>query len=104
MPPTHVYELRRRIAREWLIFLMCILIGLSAIYCASYFPIRFEGISPDGVAVYRRQNPGEMFIDLSHGWGHYYRLNGDDASGSRLWLYALSPYFILCFVRSIIWS
>ena len=34
---------KRRIAREWLMFLMCILIGLSATYFAVYFPVQYVG-------------------------------------------------------------
>jgi hypothetical protein len=34
---------KRWIAREWLIFLVCILIGLSVTYFAIYFPVQYVG-------------------------------------------------------------
>jgi hypothetical protein len=158
MAPT----IKQRIAREWLIFLVCILIGLTATYFAIYFPVQYvgqhfvdvtdaktkdflneqyraSGIIPEGYRTtnslfnppksdleqldkdlkmtkdrrlldeflanrqyytydweretdfFRRKNPGELFSDL--GEGHLW-----------LWLFVLSPYFVLSFVRSIIWS
>src|SRR5438094_1000247 len=39
MTPT----IKRRVAREWLIFLVCIMIGLSARYFWKYFPLSVHG-------------------------------------------------------------
>ena len=51
--------------------------------------IQDEGIN---AIPYTYETPGDMFRDLYSG------------AGLKSWLYILTPYFALCFVRSIIWS
>ena len=96
--------IKRRIAREWLIFLLCTVIGLFIAYYVLYFDQRhyipnlndYHGdyIQDEGVNAipYRYETPGDMFRDLYSG------------AGLKSWLYILTPYFVLCFVRLIIWS
>ena len=102
--PLMTSTIKRRIAREWLIFLLCTVIGLFIAYYVLYFDQRhyipnlndYHGdyIQDEGVNAipYRYETPGDMFRDLYSG------------AGLKSWLYILIPYFALCFVRLIIWS
>ena len=102
--PLMTSTIKRRIAPEWLIFLLCTVIGLFIAYYVLYFDQRhyipnlndYHGdyIQDEGVNAipYRYETPGDMFRDLYSG------------AGLKSWLYILTPYFALCFVRSIIWS
>jgi DNA-directed RNA polymerase subunit RPC12/RpoP len=101
--PLMTSTIKRRIARELLIFLLCAVIGLFIAYYVLYFHQRhyipnlndYHGdyIQDEGVNAipYRYETPGDMFRDLYSG------------AGLKSWLYILTPYFALCFVRSIIW-
>jgi hypothetical protein len=96
--------IKRRIAREWLIFLLCTVIGLFIAYYVLYSHQRhyipnlndYHGdyMVDEGVNAipYRYETPADMFRDLY------------SSAGLKSWLYILTPYFALCFVRSIIWS
>ena len=102
--PLMASTIKRRIARESLIFLLCTVIGLFIAYYVLYSHQRhyipnlndYHGdyIQDEGVNAipYRYETPGDMFRDLYSG------------AGLKSWLYILTPYFALCFVRSIIWS
>jgi len=120
---------KRRIAREWLIFLVCIVIGLSGTYFTFYFGKRIvrgthieyvdskggrhlspydellEKRNPDDNAIHykkvvvsdwRDKNAKDLFNDLTS------RQYADRPYTRRL--YVLSPYLVVLFVRSIIWS
>jgi hypothetical protein len=83
--PTHAYEVRRRIAREWLIFLACFIAGfitLSLIAWNHHYPDWTSG------RVVQEIMKG-LFTERTE-W--------------TVWLFFLSPYFFLLFVRWILWS
>jgi hypothetical protein len=130
MTPT----IRRRIAREWLTFLAAVTLGFVVTYGVFYlgrstsFDYRLrvgEAVSPEhrrwlvqaevendmyGQFVHRwfskPKNPGDFFNDLWPIMRTYYRPRRYiwNEQAVKLWLCVLSPYFILLFVRSIIWS
>jgi hypothetical protein len=90
-----VYDIvttNQRIAREWLILLLFIVIGLIATYFALYFqaPVYHH---PDGgeLGFMKYKNPGDLSNDITSG-------------PTILWLYILIPYFVFWFLRSIVWS
>jgi hypothetical protein len=88
--------IKRRIAREWLIFLACIVIGLTVIYFRFYYGLH-SGYARYSDAKYL--NPGDLLNDLltpDHGYFDLNRLT--------IWLYVLSPYPAVLFARSLIWS
>jgi hypothetical protein len=105
MTPTN----KRRIAREWLIFLVCIVIGFLVTYSTFYDgqQVRMGFTKPEGAieaylddrpqpvpqAVWKDKNPGDMFNDLTSG-KHI----------TFLWLSVLSTYLVVLFVRSTMWS
>jgi hypothetical protein len=96
---------KRRTAQEWLIFLLCLAIGIFATYFAFYFGERVSwqiydpGVESQWVWIHKYKNPGDLFNDLT---------SGQNAQAPypplTLWLCVLSPYFAFWFVRSIIWS
>jgi hypothetical protein len=98
---------KRRIAREWLIFLLAIGFGLVITYCAFYFGRQLSYTLDhydytghwvkEPMSKYR--NPGDLFNDLTSGQNA-----GPPCTPPTLWLCVLSPYFVFWFVRSIIWS
>jgi hypothetical protein len=122
--------IKRSIAREWLIFLACLVIGLSATYFTLYFNERVQmgfktelndeaGMPiPDwarpAYPVYKSKNPGDLFNDLwpilqTQYWGGKpsaptHRSYDWNETAVKLWLCILSPYFAHLFLRSIIWS
>jgi hypothetical protein len=127
MTPT----IKQRIAREWLIFLVCVVIGLSAAYFTLYYNKRVQmGLiktelkdatgtpipdwARDPQVVFKYKNPGDMFNDLwpilqTQYWGGKpssptHRSYDWNETAVKLWLCILSPYFALLFLRSIIWS
>ena len=117
---------KRRIAREWLILVAAIIAGLFVTYGAFYFgrTVTWEFAEPSESTVGNRaafvrerpfdridgrlwvvreyskhKNAGDLLNDLR---------SGEHAPSPfaelPLWLCVVSPYFIFCFVRSIIWS
>src|SRR5262245_12726751 len=103
--------IKRHIAREWLTFLACIMIGFSVTYFALYFNQRvFMGYSkpefdpdaylasrpkPAGEPMWKYKNPGDLFNDL---WpiintSYYPRQHHEwDEQAVKLWLCILIPY------------
>ena len=110
---------KRRIAREWLIFLCCIALGLIGSY---FFYKRFNGYGNSHEPLYRHYaNLGDFLNDLwppmktvysgGRAGSLWYAVTGTGTphlvwNGQVLstWLVILSPYLILLVVRSIIWS
>jgi hypothetical protein len=97
-------SMKQRIAREWLIFLACAVIGFTLEYFTVYYPeTRIERMhyirvasapSPDSfkeAPEYSRKSPGELIGDLLSGHG-------------AQWFAVLVPYFGLSLVRSVVWS
>jgi hypothetical protein len=117
--------IKRRIAREWLIFLSAIILGLFITYGVFYLgrnntwdyhaPPSYQDedqrwlvqereekrFGLQGVHRYfaKPKNPGDFFDGLTSGVdapSPYLRL--------PLWLCVLTPYFVFWFGRSVIWS
>jgi hypothetical protein len=99
---------KRLIAREWLIFLVCVVTGFFVAYYALYFNERvYMGYTASAGELFKYKNPGDMFHDLISDHARILTLHLRPlgiSDRSTLWLYVLSPYFVLWFVRSIIWS
>jgi len=74
---------KRRIAREWLIFLACLISGFIILYLL--------GLNS------RPSTPGRVFSDLMTALFN-------DRQAWIGWLLILAFYFIVLIVRSIIWS
>jgi hypothetical protein len=123
--------IKQRIAREWLIFLAAITLGLLITYCGFYlgknttWTSYYSGSEKPRWVVDERQskdyygrytgvlytiakpkNPGDFFNDLWPIVHTYYspRRYVWDERAVKLWLCILGPYLGFCFVRSIIWS
>jgi hypothetical protein len=97
---------QQRIAREWLIFLGCIIAGLLITYFAVYSstPVYQYKEGQGGEVFMKYKNPGDMFNDLLspfEGYGHYRRMSHDFGVA---WLLTLSPYLTFSLLRSILWS
>jgi len=76
---------KRRIAREWLIFLACLVIGFIIVYL-----IAWNFRNPDWT-------PGRVFQEVM-------KELFTERDAWIGWLFVLAPYFIVLVVRSIIWS
>ena len=124
---------KRHIAREWLIFLAAITLGLLITYGVFYLGrnVTWTLYSQEPIPEYQRwlvdqhpyknylgeyggtaysyskpKNPGDFFNDLWPIVHTYYspRRYVWDEKAVKLWLCVLGPYLVFCFVRSIIWS
>jgi hypothetical protein len=108
-------HIKRFVAREWLVFLACLVIGLSATYFGAYYPEQWTGRYKEAeltskqvdqwlanstvdftplVPIMRRYTVPEFFHDLSRNRSHI----------DYLWLRVLSPFLGLCFLRSVFWA
>lgn len=93
-------ELKRRLAREWLIFVVCFLVGLLVV--------------PLAMCLLQRLNNWIYYRDFSLGKPYVYFVldllaflyRGGDSPAERhfVWAVLLGPYVVLQFVRSTIWS
>jgi cytochrome c biogenesis factor len=80
---------RQQIAREWLIFLVCIVIGLFVTYFMSYYHVLN---SPYHNQFTKNLNAGDMWNDLFR------------RGSFNLWATIFAPYLVVSVLRSIIWA
>ena len=86
-------SIKQRIAREWLILLACIIIGLViglTVICSDFYAW-LRPPSSDGLSEYEvfgtKQLPAFIFYERR-----------------QLWLYVLLLYLAVMLVRSLVWS
>jgi hypothetical protein len=101
--PQHIVVTRQqRVAREWLIFLGCVIAGLFVTYLAIYANAPVYDYSREQVIKYK--NPGDMFNVLMAPFGERRNQRHLDDDFVNQWLLTLCPYFVVNLLRSVVWS